>query len=124
MGEMMRLWGNVEPDTERRIKRVIEYQKSTYQAEQRFAELWPGSTWDWSKLPWVASSPEALSRLSEERGRIRKPVSTTFRGLGRNRTLCLIVHGYLMTRESLMAAFPRYQPPPIPDKMLFQELLP
>jgi predicted acylesterase/phospholipase RssA len=53
-----------------------------------------------------------------------KRVRTTLGSLGRETTLRLIVHGYLMTREVLTVALGPHQPPPVQNASWFEELIP
>lgn len=68
-----------------------------------------GSHW-----PWTGET-EFVRPKNEE-------VPTTFRKLGKDRTLKLIIEGYLKTREVLFWSF-RYAGPPIPELKVFESLL-
>jgi predicted acylesterase/phospholipase RssA len=50
-------------------------------------------------------------------------VPTTFDNLGPRDTLRMIVRGYLNTRETLAVAFTNHNPPPLPKRQWFEDLL-
>jgi hypothetical protein len=94
--ELMQQWGgfaHIHREDQPGL-RIFRYSTGLQKAEPLFGDLWPN----------------------------RERVPTTFRRLGRRRTLRLVVHGYLMAREALVAAFPTYEPPPIPELGWFETL--
>lgn len=50
-------------------------------------------------------------------------IPTTLDNIGPRNTLRMIVLGYLNTRETLSVAFGNHNPPPIPKREWFQDLL-
>jgi len=68
-------------------------------------------------------SPDALELISVIRTD-NSAISTTLSSLGRDKTVGLIVHAYLATREMFSAVFANYKPPPVLPKQWFNDLVP
>jgi predicted acylesterase/phospholipase RssA len=79
---------------------------------------------------WERKADEYASQLTQPLEGLKPllngedTVPTTFDNLGHERTLRLIVLGYLNTRETLAVVFANHNPPAIPRREWFEELLP
>lgn len=79
---------------------------------------------------WEHKANEYASRLTQPLEALKlllegeDSVPTTFDNLGPDRTLRLIVLGYLNTRETLAVVFTNHNPPAIPEREWFEHLVP
>jgi hypothetical protein len=116
--EILRRWGSsayvFSPDD----KQAGEYTHEIEGAERIYGNLWPTEHPDgWPRLY------DLVRRMVFGLSPTKQPVKTTFSSLGTATTLRLIVHGYVITRYVLTAAFGPYRPISLPEPSWFQDLV-